>query len=149
MSTTTHSSPPASERSEVAWRSWPPRDAAPASWLAAPALVGALLLVRAAADSWLLAALAGLALAASLWRFFLPIRYVVNGEGVGQEAFGRRRWIAWSSVGSYEIRRRGLMLYAVAEPLGLDVFRGLYLPCGHRGPEILGLLPRHVRRAKL
>src|SRR5688572_21893241 len=83
---------------EVILASWPLRQQ-PLSSLAMFAVAGATSgLVGWAAGQWLVGMVAGLALATTLWRTWLPVRYIINGRGVTQVIFGRQRLIPWNSI---------------------------------------------------
>lgn len=128
---------------ELDWVSWPLRHAAPQSWLVPLVLVGVVLLVHSAAGSLFLAVVMALLMATAMWRFFVPVHYHLGREGISIESLGRRRWIAWKEIRSYEIRAAGILLFTSTEPTGLDLLRSLYLPCGDHLPEVLGLLKHY------
>ena len=68
-----------------AWRGAPP-------WMAIIAAVSTLILTGSLA----MAALSLVIMIAATWRFFLPARYAVDGQGVHVQALGRTRLIRWN-----------------------------------------------------
>ena len=75
---------------------------------------------------------------ATLWRFWLPIRFELGPQGVSQTVLGRTIRIPWTGVLNYEIRSRGVMLYADHVLTPLSALRGLYLPYGGQREAVLG-----------
>ena len=128
------------------WRGWPlrahPVVGAMLIWALAAAVVG----IYEGTGQPHLAALAGLALVISLWRFFLPVIYELNGEGVHQWILGRHRLLDWSCVARYEIRADGVLLLPCADACPLDVVRGLYVPWGNHRDEVLANLGFYLAR---
>ncbi len=133
---------------EIVWRSWPLREAAPLSWLVPAGVLAVAGLVQMVVGSTPLSIATLLILLLSLWRFFVPIRYTVSRDGVLQEFWGQRRWIGWHAVGKYQVHEQGIVLYRAAQPIGLDALWSVYVPCGNRCPEVLGLLHRYARRLR-
>jgi len=79
-------------------------------------------------------------LAIILLRTWLPVRYQLNGSGVGQSVFGWRRQIPWTAIQSYEVKGSGVLLLADAGQSPLGPLRGFFVPWGgHRG-QVLALL---------
>jgi hypothetical protein len=77
-------------------------------------------------------------LLATLWRFWLPTRYELGPQGISQTVLGRTSRIPWTAILNYEIRPRGVMLYADAVLTPLSAVRGLYLPWGSQREQVLG-----------
>jgi hypothetical protein len=93
-----------------------------------------------------LAAIAVVPLSVALWRFFLPVQYELNDDGVQQSVLGRHRGVPWDCVHRYEICRTGVLLLPFSDYCRMDVLRGLYLPWGgHRG-EILSRIHYYLDR---
>ena len=80
-----------------------------------------------------LAWLGSVALAASLWQFFVPVRYEVTVAGVVRTVLGRRRLHAWKTFASHRVCDGGVMFISRGSTCLMDVPLGLYLPwSGHR-----------------
>ncbi len=84
-----------------------------------------------------LGALAATALVISLWRFYLPVMFEVNADGVHQWVLGRHRQTAWESIQRIEILEDGVLLLPAVEGCALDALRGLYLPWVDHRDEVL------------
>jgi hypothetical protein len=116
----------------------------PVAWL----LTGIMLLISAlvgwvmASAAWALVACGLLALAA--WRYFVPVYFEINPQGIFQEVFGRRRRISWRSIGHVELGRDGLLL--AAGDVCCAAFRGFYLPWGRHRAEVLALVNYHLQQ---
>lgn len=95
-----------------------------------------------------LALLAAAVLAASLWRFFLPVTFELNADGVNQYFFGRHRSIIWKEIRRYELRPAGVLLSPFSDSCPMDAFRGLFLPWGDRRDEVLGQIRYYLDRPK-
>jgi hypothetical protein len=89
--------------------------------------------------------LAAIAMATSMWRFFVPSYYEFSAMGVTQQIFHRRRRIAWQFIERCEICRAGVFLLPHDAPLA--VFRGLYIPWGTHRTEVLALIQFYLPRA--
>jgi hypothetical protein len=119
------------------WRSWPAREHPLVAVLVLAALVGAALAVRWLCGQPYLAWLAAAALAASLWRFFLPIDYELGEDGIDQWLFGHHRRIPWSAISRYEVWDAAILLLPQDVACPLDLARSFYLPCRGRRDEVL------------
>jgi len=75
----------------------------------------------------------------SLWRFFLPVRYDIDGSGITQSVLRRRTHIPWHAFDRCDIRKSGLQLHRTHAVAPIDALGSYFLPFGsHRG-EILPL----------
>ncbi len=128
----------------IRWRSWPLADDLLRTMIVVVGLVVAWVVVRWVTGQTAMAVIALVALAISLWRFFLPVSYELSVEGVDQWFFGHKRRIPWKTVRRYEIRPAGVLLLPRSERCPMDVFRGLYLPWGNRREEILAQLHSYL-----
>jgi hypothetical protein len=130
---------------EVTLIDWPLQQR-PVTAIIALALAGAASwLVGWATQRWELGALAAAVLAVTLWRTWLPVRYVINSSGIAQVIFGRwKRRIPWSAVGTYEIRTDGVLLVPDAALTPLSPLRGLYLHWGDQREAVLASLEYYV-----
>lgn len=126
------------------WRSWPMEEGGPPAWL----LTGILLVMTAlvgwmmASAAWALVACGLLALCA--WRYFVPLHYEINAQGIFQEILGVRRRITWRSIGQVQLCRDGLLL-APADICG-PALRGLYLPWGRHRTEVVALVSYYLQQ---
>ncbi len=77
------------------------------------------------------------AMLASLWRFFVPVVYELNLEGVHQRFLGRRRQLLWRSVARYQALSRGILILPDIDNRPIDVLGGLYVPWDDHREEVL------------
>jgi len=130
----------------VQWRSWPLRDGVLGATVVVGALAGAGVSVWSLTAKVHLALLAAAVLAIALWRFFLPVWFELNSEGVSQFVFGRRRRVPWRGIRRYEVCASGVLLLPHADPCPLDACRGLYLPWGENRQEVLAQVRYYLDR---
>ncbi len=107
-------------------------------------LLAAWILVRWLTGQAPLAMLALALLMVTLWRFFVPVTFELNAQGVEQSLFRWRRRIPWSAVGSYEVCHGGVLLLPTVQQRPVDVFRGLFLPWDGRREEVLAHVRYHL-----
>ncbi|HQU43994.1 MAG TPA: hypothetical protein PK867_14340 [Pirellulales bacterium] len=126
------------------WRSWPMEEGGAAAWLVTAVLLSLTALVGwvMASAVWALAA-GGLVIVAA-WRYFVPVYFEINAQGIFQEVFGRRQRIAWRSIGQVELCRDGLLL--TPGDVCCAALRGLYLPWGQNRAEVLALVGYHLQQ---
>ena len=124
---------------------WPLRQR-PASSLAVLALAGgASWLVGWASTRWEAGAIAAAALAITLWRTWLPVRFELNGSGIAQVFAGRwKRRIPWSAIGAYDVRTDGVLLVPDPVVTPLSSLRGCYLHWGDQREAVLANLEYYV-----
>jgi hypothetical protein len=130
----------------VRWRSWPiverPRSALLAFFgLALVAIVA----------YWITGQphLAGMAVAALVlagWRFYVPIWYELDVDGVHQSVLRHRRLIAWTAIGGCEPAAEGVVLLPRSDAVLFDVLAGLYLPWSNQREEVLANVRFYLRR---
>ena len=125
--------PPPSMR----WWSWPLRENTLCAGLVLLGLAAAGIGIRQLTGATHLALLAVAVLAIALWRFFLPVQFELNADGVNQWLFGRCRQIPWKAICGYEVCSAGVLLLPRADRCPMDPLRGLYLPWGSRRDEVL------------
>jgi hypothetical protein len=128
----------------VRWRSWPAREHPLLAIAVLAALVGAALGIRWLCGQPHLAWLAAAVLAASLWRFFLPIDFELGEDGVDQWLFGHHRRTAWSAIARYEVWDAGILLLFQDVVCPMDLARSFYLPCRGRRDEVLAEVRQHL-----
>lgn len=121
----------------VRWRRWPLRDNFLLGALALVGLVAAGMLVYWQTDRLYLAIGAALVIAVATWRFFVPVTFELNAEGVHQWVFGRHRRIPWSEIRQHQIFSSGVLLLPYEHGSPIEVMQGLFLPWGMRRDEIL------------
>ena len=131
---------------EVTLDNWPLRQQ-PITSLAALALAtAASCLVGWAATHWAVGAIAATALAITLWRTWLPVRYEIGGGGVTQVLFGRwRRRIPWTAIVQFQVLTDGVLLLPDAAVTPLSPLRGLYLPWGRQRDAVLANLDYYMQ----
>lgn len=124
----------------VRWRSWPLRDNFLVGALGAAGLAAAAVFVYWQTGRVYLAIGAALVLAVSAWRFFLPVTFELNAEGVHQWVLGRHRRIGWNEIHRHQMFSSGVLLLPNEEGAPIDVLHGLFLPWRLRRDEILAQL---------
>jgi len=132
----------------VRWRSWPLRDKMLTALTVVIGLIAVGLATGWVTDKAHLGLLAAAVLAVGLWRFFLPVTYELNSDGVNQRVLGRHRCIPWNRIRHYEVNSRGVLLLPFSDRCPMDAFRGLYLPWGSRRDEVLAQLRYYVGRPR-
>ncbi|HVX14245.1 MAG TPA: hypothetical protein VHC22_23870 [Pirellulales bacterium] len=126
------------------WRSWPLEEGGSSAWLLAAALLAIAGLVGWVMSSPVWALVACSVFALSVWRYFVPVYFEINHQGIFQEVFSRRQRIAWRSIGSVEVCRSGLLL--APGDVYFAAARGLYLPWGSHRAEVLALVGYHLQQ---
>ncbi|MHB8899598.1 MAG: hypothetical protein ACYC6Y_12700 [Thermoguttaceae bacterium] len=124
----------------VRWRRWPLRDNLAVGVMGVVGLLSAGYVVYRQTGRFHLAAAAVGVLAVSAWRFFLPVTFELNAEGVHQWVWGRHRRIPWGEIHGHRIFPAGVLLLPYEEGAPMDVIHGLFLPWGRRRDEILAQL---------
>ena len=104
--------------------------------------------VHAATGRLHLALFAVLVLTVALWRFFIPVLFELNTDGVNQWVFRRHRRISWNEIRRYEICSKGVLLLPHADSRPMDAFRGLYLPWRNRREEVLAQVHYYLDPAR-
>jgi hypothetical protein len=126
------------------WRSWPMQEGGRNAWLFSAMLLAMTALVgwMTLSAIWALVASGLMGLAA--WRYFVPVYFEINHQGIFQEALGRRSRIAWRSIGAVEACRDGLLL--TSADVCCAAARGLYLPWSRHRGEVLALVSYHLQQ---
>lgn len=131
---------------EVTLTDWPLTQRPIGSLVAIALAGGASWLVGWAAQHWAAGATAGVALAITLWRTWLPVRLEIGGGGVTQVLFGRwRRRIPWTAIRHYEIKADGVLLLPDSVATPLSPLRGLYLHWGDKRGKLLANLDYYLQ----
>ncbi|MEX0818544.1 MAG: hypothetical protein WD070_03095, partial [Pirellulaceae bacterium] len=76
-------------------------------------------------------------LAMAAWRLWVPVTFEFRSRGVTYRAFGRPRQIPWTQIARYEIRPRGLLLFAEQDTSPLSALRSLYIEWNGQRAAIL------------
>ena len=90
--------------------------------------------------------LTGLVLVLATWRFWIPMRYRLTAEGIGQFGFGRRRLIPWPSIVRYEVLQNGVMLHFGRGESLLARLSTIYLDWGNDREHVLAMVDFFTRR---
>jgi hypothetical protein len=85
-------------------------------------------------------------LAASAWRFFVPVHYELSAQGVLLEVLGRQRRIAWRAFESAELCREGAYLRFAGTTFGLN--RGMYLPWAAHRSEVVAFVDYYLMQGR-
>ncbi|MEO8497432.1 MAG: hypothetical protein ABI614_20365, partial [Planctomycetota bacterium] len=67
------------------------------------------------------------ALAVAAWRLWVPVAFEFRARGVIYSVFGRTRQIPWTQIARYEVRPRGLLLFAEGDGSTLAALRSIYV----------------------
>jgi hypothetical protein len=130
---------------EVALVAWPLAQRPAGSLLVLALAGGVVWLVNRASGRWEVAALAAAALAITLWRTWLPVRFEMGSGGIAQVILGRfKRRIPWSAIQAYDVRTDGVLLVPDAVVTPLSPLRGLYLHWGGQREAVLANLEYYV-----
>ena len=121
----------------VRWWSCPVRDSILSACVVLAGLTAAGIGIQAATGRLHLALFAVLALTLALWRFFVPVQFELNADGVNQWVFRRHRRISWNDIHRYEICSNGVLLLPHTDYCPMDAYRGLYLPWRNRREEVM------------
>lgn len=82
----------------------------------------------AIAESGLMGGVSFAALAVAAWRLWVPVTFEFGSRGVIYSVLGRTRHLPWSHIARYEVRPRGLLLFAEADTSPLAALRSVYIP---------------------
>lgn len=128
----------------VVFVSWPIVDERPRSLLPASAIPAAALVVYLATGHGALAALTAGAMALTLWRLLVPIRYEINFLGITQHVLRRRRHVPWRAMGGYKIRDDGMLVLPRGGASPLGYVRALFVPWGGQREAMLVFARRYL-----
>jgi hypothetical protein len=138
-STRLEDSPPA-----VRWRSWPMVDSPLWTLIVLVGLVAVWLGVQQQTDSPQLASLSAGAIVLAMWKFFLPVTYELNGQGVHRWILGRHRRVLWATILAHQTCSSGVLLLPCADASPIDALRGLFVPWGAHRDEVARLIAYHL-----
>jgi hypothetical protein len=117
------------------------------SWLVLLGILAIGGMVAYLGDSLLLGTFALLGLAATLWQFFVPVRYQVSPLGLQRSALGRVRTISWQKIRSYQMRPTGMLLFQHADPTTIDLLRSDFIPFPADEDDVLCALREYLSNA--
>jgi hypothetical protein len=117
------------------------------SWLALVGLLAVAGVGARVSGSWVLALAAALGLAATLWQFFLPVRYEISAAGLRRSVLGRTRLIPWPAIHAFQLRPTGVVFYGRADAVPADVLRALFVPYPADEDEFLCGIRQHLPHA--
>ncbi len=132
--------------SEVLLRNWP---LVHDGWRSLGVVLGTVLTAAAAywlSGSWAMTVLTAVVLVSSMWRFWLPVRYQLTAEGIGQFSLGRRRLIPWPAVVRYRVLRRGVLLCFDRSASPLAQLATVYLAWGDQREQVMSMVDVFTRR---
>jgi hypothetical protein len=98
-------------------------------------------------EIWLYVVLSGVVLFFSMARFYFPVHYRLDDEGVRIRFLGREKARPWSDFRNVYVHRDGIYLAPFEQPSRLDAFRGLGLNFGENGDEVVSFVKKRLRLA--
>ena len=101
------------------------------------------LVQRSAGQTWI-TVLAGVALAAAIWRMWLPINFELDARGIQQIVLGRRRFWPWSTFARYEVDPQGVALIRDPRDYPLARAKGLYISAVSEHVELVQLVDLYL-----
>jgi hypothetical protein len=132
---------------KLQWRVWPLVDNRRWSWLAVVGILSVGAMVAYFGRSWLLALLAMMGLAATLWKFFVPVKYELGSLGLRRSAIGRTTFLAWHAVRAYQLRPTGAVLFSRPDPTAIDLLRSVFMPYPAEDDDALCALRNNLSHA--
>ena len=64
----------------------------------------------------------------SIWRSFIPVYFEINANGIVRRTFGKKKFVAWEKIRSYQTQSNGILLFTHSDRYPLEPFQGLFLP---------------------
>ena len=89
------------------------------------------------------------ALMASVWKFFVPMSFELDRQGVSRQCFGRRHRIPWKAINRHELCVEGVLLLPHADACPMDTFQGLFLPWSDSREEVLAHIEYYLGRGRM
>jgi len=132
----------------IRWRSWPAVERFGRTGLVALVLLVATALVRWSTGRTVLALLALAALLVALWRYFVPVHFELDENGVDHWALGLRRHVPWSAISRYEVCRTGVLLVPNGDQTPMSAIAGLFLPFAENEEAVLRRLRYYIGPAE-
>jgi hypothetical protein len=131
----------------LTWQSWPLAEHLRWSWLVVVGILAISGIVLYLGGSWLLAAAVVAGAIATLWQFFLPVKYEIASLGLRRNALGRTRLVPWHAIRAYQLRPTGVVFYQRSDPTKVDLLRSLFVPYASDADEMLCAIRDHLPHA--
>jgi len=134
------------EPGEMSWTTHPFRRQRARGLAGLGVSLAALALVQAWARTPALTGLGALLLLVSLWPFYLPTRWRLDGSGVAADyGLWRRRW-PWERFRAFVPVRGGAVLTPFLRPHLLERWRAVLVPCPAAPERLVAELARRLPR---
>ena len=98
-------------------------------------------------EHWLYGVLTAVLLFLATMKFYFPVRYRLDGEGVRRWYIGFEKFRPWSDFRNVYVHRDGLFLAPFEKPSRLDSFRGLYLNYRDNKDEVVAFTKKSLNLA--
>lgn len=132
------------EPDELSWTTHPFRRQRARGMAGLGVSLAALGLVHAWARTAALTGLGALLLLVSLWPFYFPTRWRLDGAGVEADyGLWRRRW-PWERFRAFVPVRGAVVLTPFARPHLLERWRAVLVPCPEAGDRLAAILVRRL-----
>ena len=126
------------------FESWPLRDGGRNSWITVFGIVVVAISLGFVAQSLYLSVLGLAAIAAAMWRMWIPIRYELGPKGITQRILGRQLRIPWSAIRRGEVRQHGVLIMSKADDSLRSKLNGTYVRWeGHR-EQVLAIVAYYL-----
>jgi len=96
---------------------------------------------------WLYVALSAVVLFFSMARFYFPVQYRLDDEGVRIRFLGREKSRPWSDFRNVYVHKDGMYLAPFEQPSRLDAFRGIGLNFGENRDEVVSFVKARLKLA--
>lgn len=98
-------------------------------------------------EHWLYPVLTAIILFLSTMKFYFPMRYRLDADGVRRWHVGFEKFRPWSDFRNIYVHRDGLFLAPFEKPSRLDSFRGLYLTYRDNRDEVVAFARKRLNLA--
>lgn len=98
-------------------------------------------------EHWLYPVLTAIILFLSTMKFYFPMRYRLDADGVRRWHAGFEKFRPWSDFRNIYVHRDGLFLAPFEKPSRLDSFRGLYLTYRDNRDEVVAFARKRLNLA--
>jgi len=132
---------------KLQWRKWPLVDNRRWSWLTIVGVLAVGGIVSYFSSNWPLALIAMAGLTATLWQFFVPVRYELGSLGLRRSALGRTTFLGWQAVRAYQLRPTGAILFTRPDPTAIDLLQSAFVPYPADEDEALCALRNYLEHA--
>jgi hypothetical protein len=124
---------------------WPLRQDGVRAWLMVALLLGVSAASGSIARSYGMGCLVFVALAFSVWRLWVPVKFELTSKGLTQSVLGRRRRIPWSEFARFEVRQKGVLLFVDQDSSPLAALRGVFIRWQDQRAPLLEILETYLR----